>query len=257
MVNVWGYSLTSVIIVSLVSFIGIFTIAIRQDTLKKFLIYFVSFSAGALFGDVFIHLLPEIIEDYDFGLKISLYIIFGVIFSFIVEKIIHYKHHHKGYIEIYRHHHPKEISPFARMNILGDALHNFIDGLIIGGSYLIGIRAGVATTLAVILHEIPQEVGDFGVLLKGGFSRAKALLINFITALTAIAGVIISLLLDSYITNATVFLIAFSAGTFIYIAGSNLIPELHKDIEFNVSAFQTITFILGIGIMLILKFFEV
>jgi zinc and cadmium transporter len=209
----------------------------------------VSFSAGALLGDVFIHLLPETIET-GFTLASSLYILLGILFSFVIEKIIHWRHcHHSP-----THNHPH---PFALMNLVGDVFHNFLDGIIIGVSYLASIPVGIATTLAVVFHEIPQEIGDFGVLLHGGFKKSKALFLNFLTALTAILGAVIALLLSSSIQNLTTYLIPFTIGNFIYIASSDLIPELHK-CEFNTkqSFLQLATIILGILVMLTLTFLE-
>lgn len=247
--GVWAYSLISVIIVSLMSFIGVFTLSIKIDKLKKVLLYLVSFSAGALFGDVFIHLLPEIIKKSGFSLNVSLYLMSGIMFSFIVEKFVQWRHCHIPTSKEHAH-------PIATMNLFGDGLHNFIDGLIIGASYLASIPLGIATTVAVILHEIPQEIGDFGVLLHGGFSRGRALLFNFITALAAVVGAVISLLISPYTGNITIFLIPFAAGTFTYIAGSDLIPELHKEVEIKKSLLQLISIALGIAIMLILLLVE-
>lgn len=246
---IWTYTILSVLIVSIVSLIGILSLSIKGDKLKKTLIYTISFSAGALFGDAFIHLIPEAVEETGFGLKTSLYILSGIIFSFIAEKFIHWRHCHMP-------HSKEHIHPFAIMNLLGDGVHNFIDGLIIGASYLVSIPTGIATTIAVILHEIPQEIGDFGVLLQGGFSKSKALAFNFLTATTAVLGAIISLMLSSYIEGLTTFLIPFAAGNFIYIAGSDLIPELHKEVKFERSLIQLITFLLGIAIMVSLILIE-
>jgi len=209
----------------------------------------VSFSAGALFGDAFIHLLPEIVKEYGFTITISLSTLSGIVIFFIVEKVIHWKHCHQ-----HHHHHfgRKKIHPFALMNLLGDAIHNFIDGLIIGASYLVSIPAGIATTIAVALHEIPQEIGDFGVLLHGGFSRRKALLFNFFTALTALGGLLVVFMIHTEIKNITLYLIPFAAGGFIYIAGSDLIPEIHKEVKIKTSLLSLAYFILGIAVMLIL-----
>jgi len=249
MPNVWVYSLVSVFIVSLISFVGILTLSINTKKLKKILLYLVSFSAGALFGDAFIHLLPEIIEEAGFGLNISIYALFGIAFSFVIEKFIHWRHCHIPNSKEHAH-------PFAMMNLFGDGVHNFIDGVIIGASYLASIPIGIATTLAVIFHELPQEIGDFGVLLHGGFSRAKALLFNFITALTAVFGAAVALLIGSYINNITTFLLPFAAGTFIYIAGSDLIPELHKEVEAKKSLLQFVAIVLGVLVMLFLLVLE-
>tara|TARA_Y100000310_G_scaffold219247_1_gene220649 strand:+ start:17365 stop:18117 length:753 start_codon:yes stop_codon:yes gene_type:complete len=244
-ITVWYYSLISVFIISLISLVGILALSIKADSLKKLMMYMVSFSAGALFGDTFIHLLPEIANEVGFTFYVSIYIIVGIVFSFIVEKVIHWQHCH----------HPIEeghIQPFAKMNIFGDIVHNFLDGLIIGASYLVSIPVGIATTVAVILHEIPQEIGEFGVLIHGGFSKAKALFFNFIVSLSALVGVIIALTIGSRIENFTTFVIPFAAGSFIYIAGADLIPELHKETRISKSIIQFATFLLGISAMLIL-----
>lgn len=245
MITVWIYSLVSVLIVSLISFIGIFTFPIKGNKLKNMLLYFVSFSVGALLGDVFIHLLPEVVKDVGFSLNISAYILFGIITSFIIEKILHWRHSQTA--KVNAHH-----RPFATMNLLGDGIHNFIDGLIIGASYLAGFSVGIGSTIAVLLHEIPQEIGDYGVLIHGGFTKNKALFFNFLTALTAIIGVAISLFLSSSVGNMTTFLLPFAAGNFIYIAGSDLIPELHKEVSLKRNILQFIALISGVAVMALL-----
>ena len=239
MANLWLYTILSVVIVSLISFVGILTLTIKQKNLNKFLIYFVSFAAGALFGNAFIHLIPEAIEKVGLVIQVPVYILLGITFSFIAEKIIQWRHCHGD----------QKCHPFAYMNLLGDGVHNLIDGLIIASSYLVSIPIGLATTLAVIFHEIPQEVGDFGVLLHGGFTKSKALLLNFLSALTAVVGAVIALLLNNLIPNMTNFLIPFAAGTFVYIAGSDLIPELHKELSLKKSFIQLILFVLGIFVI--------
>jgi zinc and cadmium transporter len=248
MLEIWFYSLLSVFIVSCISLIGLFTITIKKETLNKMLLYFVSFSVGGLLGDAFIHLLPESIELNN-NLYLSFYIILGVIASFTVEKFIQWRHCHIPTSKEHPH-------PFAIMNLIGDSVHNFIDGLIIGASYLISLQIGFATTMAVIFHEIPQEIGDFGVLIHGGFKMKRALFLNFVTALTAIAGTIISLTIGSYSGNLTNFLLPFAIGSFIYIAGSDLIPELHKETKPIKSLIQLIMLLAGIGIMYIFLFLE-
>lgn len=249
MENVVLYSSLSVLAVSLMSLVGILTLSLSNRLLNKFLIYMISFSTGALFGDAFIHLLPEIVERYGFTVNVSIFIMSGIVFSFIIEKFIHWRHcHHPT-----THNHPH---PFAVMNLVGDVVHNLIDGLIIGASYLISIPVGFATTIAVILHEIPQEIGDFGVLVHGGFSKKKALLLNFLTALVSFIGLFVALYLGGATENITLFLVPFAAGNFIYIAGSDLIPELHKEVEAKKSLAQLLSFILGIGVMFLLLFVE-
>lgn len=242
------YAIISVLLVSLISLIGVLTIPVSDKRVKNFLLYFVSFSVGALLGDVFIHLLPEIAEETGFTQEISLYILGSIMVTFLIEKLVHWKHHidHKG------HHHP----PLTTMSLIGDGAHNFIDGLVIGASYLISIPVGIATTVAIVLHEIPQEIGNYGVLLHGGYTRAKALLFNFLSALTAVVGVIVALAMGTRVEGTIPFLSAFAAGSFIYIAAADLIPELHKEASLKKSIWQLITMILGIAAMYSLVFLE-
>jgi len=248
MLEIWLYSLLSVFFVSCISLIGLFTFSMKEKALRKILLYLVSFSVGGLLGDAFIHLLPESIKLNN-ELSLSFFILLGVIVSFIVEKFVQWRHCHIPTSKEHPH-------PFAIMNMIGDSVHNFIDGLIIGASYLTSIQIGIATTLAVMFHEIPQEMGDFSVLIYGGFKRNKALFLNFITALTAVAGTIISLIVGSYVKNLTNFLLPFAIGNFIYIASSDLIPELHKETKPSKSFMQLLMLLLGIGIMYLLLFIE-
>lgn len=248
----WLYSITSVVIVSLLSLVGLTAISIQQDKLKKILIYLVSFSTGALLGDAFIHLLPEAVEEGGgMTLTISISVLAGIVLAFVIEKFVHWHHcHHTHSPECLHKHHTDQIQSFAKMNLIGDSVHNFIDGLVIGGSYLVSFPVGIATTLAVILHEIPQEIGDFGILLHGGYTKKRALFLNFITALAAVAGAIMALLVSKSIPNLTQFLIPFAAGGFIYIAGSDLMPELHKETDSKKSFVQLVAFVLGILVMM-------
>ena len=246
--EIWAATLLSVIIVSAISVIGILTLAIKKTLLNKMILYFISFSAGALLGDAFLHLIPHSIQA-GFTFAVSGYILGGICLSFIVEKVIHWRHCHHPTTD--HHHHP-----FAIMNLVGDLVHNFIDGIIIAGSYLISIPIGLATTIAVVMHEIPQEIGDFGVLLHGGFTRGKALLFNFLVSLTAILGAIATLIVGSRIEGLVDILIPFAAGNFIYIAGADLIPEMHKETKITRSVIQLVTILLGIGIMALLMYVE-
>ncbi len=245
----FAFALLSVIIISLVSLVGVLTLSFRADKLKRALIYLVSFAAGALMGDVFIHLLPEVAEGNGFTIYVSGFALLGIGTSFAIEKFVHWRHCHVPTSKEHPH-------PFAIMNLVGDGVHNFIDGLIIGVSYIVSVPVGIATTIAVFLHEIPQEIGDFGVLLHGGFSRGRALFMNFLIALTAVLGVLTVFFLESIVEGALPWLTAFAAGTFLYIAGSDLIPELHKENGLRKGILQFVFFILGIAVMYLLVFLE-
>jgi zinc and cadmium transporter len=239
----WLYSLLSVIIVSSISLIGLFTFAVKEKNMKRLLPYMVSFSVGGLLGNALFHLLPESIE-LNSRMNLSLFVLVGIITSFLIEKYIHWRHCHIPTSKQHPH-------PFAIMNLVGDAVHNLIDGLIIGASYLSSVSLGASTTLAIIFHEIPQEIGDYGVLIHGGFKRNRALLMNFFTAITAVAGTAISIVIGSYAQGLSNFLIPFALGSFIYIASSDLIPELHKETEPSKSVLQFLMICLGIAVMYI------
>jgi zinc and cadmium transporter len=244
----WLNSLVSVFIVSIVSLVGIFTLAIKERRLKRILLFLVSFSAGSLFGAAFLHLLPEAFEGYGLNMQVPLYVISGILLFFVLEKFIYWRHCHIPTSKQHPH-------PVAFMNVVGDSLHNLIDGMIIAGAYLAGPALGITTTIAVILHEIPQEIGDFGVLLHAGLTKYKALLFNFLSALTAFIGAIISLVVGVHIEGYLLFLLPLTAGGFIYIAGSDLIPELQKETSPSKSFLQLIFIVLGILVMVSLKIF--
>src|SRR3989338_49 len=225
------YAIVSVIIVSLVSLAGVLTLSFGEKKLHKFLLILVSLSAGTLLGGAFLHLLPEVVEERGFTLAVSFSALGGVLVFFLIEKWIHDHHcepmpheqhshlHHEPHIHLDKPHH------VGTLTLFGDGLHNLLDGLVIAGSYLVSVPAGVATTIAVILHEVPQEIADFGVLLYSGFSKWRALFYNFLSAATAIVGAIIGLILGARSEMFVLLVLPFAAGGFLYIAGSNLIPD--------------------------------
>ncbi len=240
------YIMLSVIIVSAISLIGLLTFFVRSANIGKIALYLVGLSVGALLGDVFIHLLPDAFQKSN-GTLIGIYVIVGIAFSFVVEKFIHWRHCHVVSDE----HH---IHSFTYMNIIGDSVHNFIDGLVIAGAYFVNTPAGIATTIAVAMHEIPHEFGNFGVLVHGGFTRLKAILFNGLTALTALLGAIVGILIGTT-QGLFIFLVPFAAGNLVYIAGTDLIPELHKhtescDIDASESIKQFIAIAIGVGLMI-------
>jgi len=245
--EVWIYTLVSVFIVSLISLIGIFTLSLKRERLKKILLLLVSFSAGGLFGDAFIHLLPESFGRLGVNLITSLYIMLGVLIFFSLEKFVRWRHCHITGSEEHLH-------PIVTMNLVGDTVHNLIDGMVIGGSYLVNIPLGITTTIAVILHEIPQEIGDFGVLVHGGLDINRAIIFNFLSALAAVLGAIISLVIGPKVEGFSLALLPITAGGFLYIAGSDLIPELQHDVKVSTSLWQFVLIILGVAIMSMLVF---
>jgi len=247
--NPWLYSLMSVFLVSLLSFVGLLFIALKEESLKKILLFLVSFAAGSLLGDAFLHLLPKAIEELGVGLEMPLAILVGILTFFVLEKFISWRHCHIPTSKEHPH-------PVVFMNLVGDGFHNFTDGVVIAASFLVSVPLGIATALAVLFHEIPQEIGDFGVLIHGGFSKERALFFNFTSALMAVAGAVFTLFLGVRFISLMRLLIPFTAGGFIYIAGSDLIPELHKETNLAKSLLQMLGLILGIGVMLTLLLIE-
>lgn len=238
-----NFILISISIVSLISLIGIFTFA---QAFERILFALIAFAAGTLLGAAFFDLLPEAIEKSNdiFG-----YVLAGVLFFFILERFIFWRHCHDGKCDVHA---------FTYLNLLGDSIHNYIDGMIIAASYMSSIPIGIAATLAIVFHELPQEIGDYGILIYGGFSKRRALFYNFISALAAFLGAI-SIIFFPFIffsiENSIAFLLSFGAGGFIYIASADLIPELHKVIDKRKSSIQLIVLILGIAVIWIASIF--
>lgn len=250
------YALLSVVAVSLVSLIGLAAISINEKKLHNFIFLLVALAIGALLGDAFIHLIPEAFEGTlgpDFA---PFLIIAGILVFFALEKIFSWHHihttaEHSGHLLIDE---AAKIKPIGYLILTSDAFHNFIDGVIIGAGYLVSVEVGIATTLAIILHEIPQEIGDFGILLHAGFSKAKALLFNFFSALSAILGAIFSLILganDEFLGWA----LPIAAGAFIYIAVADLVPELHKQ-RGRRAYLEVLTILIGVLGVYLIKFIE-
>jgi zinc and cadmium transporter len=239
-------SIVATIIISLLSLIGVATLFINKKIISKISICFVAFSTGALIGGAFLHLLPEAVELSD-GLNPFIFLIFGLMVFFILERYLKWHHCHKD--------DGCEVHTFTYMSLIGDGIHNFIDGLIIVSAFVISKELGIATAIAVAAHELPQELGDFGLLIHGGFSRTKALFWNFISSLTSIAGAVVGFIMINSFNNIASFLLPFAAGGFIYIAMSDLIPELHKEPKMSKSIFNFTLFAVGIIFMLFIKLY--
>jgi zinc and cadmium transporter len=237
------YIFIATLVVSLISFVGVVSLALKDNILNKILLILIGLSAGALMGGAFLHLLPEAVEANS-ELEIYLLVLVGFILFFLIEKLLHWRHCHKGQCDVHTFHY---------MNLVGDSIHNFIDGLIMAASYVVSIPLGITTTIAIATHEIPQEIGDFGVLLYGGFSKRKAILMNFVVALTAIVGGIFGFFLSSLINNIVIYILPFAAGGFIYIAATDLVPEIRKELNMKKYMATLLMFICGILLMWLTK----
>jgi zinc and cadmium transporter len=250
----WVLSLVSVAGVSLVSLAGLVTLSMNEARVRGLATLLVSFAVGALLGDAFIHLIPQTFMRETDTLGPSLLILGGMLLFFSVEKLLRHEHG-----PLHRHHHPEagERPELAAINILGDAIHNFIDGVLIAASYLVSPALGLATSVAVLCHEIPQELGDFGVLIHSGSSVRRAVLLNLGSASVAVLGAVAALLLGEVSGPATTeVLIPIAAGGFVYIAAADLIPELQHDRTGRALVAQVTLIALGMGVMGLLTALE-
>lgn len=246
--SVWVSTFLAVLVISALSLTGALVLVLNSGTLQRGLVVLISFAAGALLGDAFVHLLPEIAEsETGLDLVASLALLGGVVVFFVLEKILHWHHSHIPHEDV--------LHPVAVTNLVGDGLHNFVDGAIVAGSFIVSPQLGLATSVAVALHEIPQELGDFGILVHAGMKPRRALTLNFATGLAAVAGGIATLAFASVADIERVFL-PFSAGAFVYIASTDLIPELHKEPEPGKSVVQLLALLAGVAVMVALLALE-
>ncbi len=241
----WLYALGSVVLISLISLVGVITLSLNERLLRKLIFALVAMSVGALFGDAFIHLLPEAYEEAPGSIMPSIYVLTGIIGFFILEKFLRWRHEHS--LEACC-----PLHPVGHINLVADGLHNFVDGILVASSYMVSLPVGIATTVAVVLHEIPQEIGDFSILVHAGFSKTRALLLNLLSASLAVLGAILALLVGSSLEGFSSIIIPLTAGGFIYIAGSDLVPELHKVHEPGKSIMQFGAMAAGVFIMFLL-----
>ena len=239
--------------ISLISLIGVSVISLQTERLRGMLFMLVALAVGALLGDAFFHLLPEAFDENTNSALVSTLVMAGLLLFFWFEKLLHWHHGHHG--EVAEIDNEVHIKPLGKLILWSDGLHNFLDGLIITASFLVSKELGFATTLAIVLHEIPQEIGDFGVLLHAGYTKSKAILYNFISALAALLGVFVIILLGDFVEQLIVWILPFAAGTFIYIAAADLVPELHRQRGSN-TVLEFVAILIGAGMMYLLLYLE-
>jgi zinc and cadmium transporter len=243
---IWLYSILSVTVISLLSFSGALALVFKEKNLSKIFFYLTSFSAGVILGDVFIHLIPETFKNSEKIEEVSILVLLGIILFFIFEKYITWWHHSLPVED-------KHMHPAVHTILWGDGLHNLVDGMIIAGSFLVSPSIGLATTIAIAFHEIPHEIGNLGVLIEFGLSAKRALFFNFLSALPAIVGAIIVLLLGAQLESFITYVLSFTIGGFIYIACSHLMPKLNdQHLKFSQACLQLIIFLSGIVLMSLL-----
>ena len=237
------YIIVATLVISLSSLMGVITLSFKPVFLQRILLLLVSLSAGTMLGGAIIHLLPEAAEMLEINQTLTITLL-SFCFFFLVEKTLHWRHCHKQNCHIHE---------FGYLNLIGDSIHNFIDGLVIAGAFLVNPSLGITTSLAIILHEIPQEIGDFGVLLHSGFSKRQAVLSNLGVAFTALMGGVLGYFLGSVMNGLQPILLCLAAGGFIYIATSDLIPEIRKEASLKKWLTSYGMFILGLIIMWVSK----
>lgn len=257
----WAAALLSVLALSVASLAGALTLSLGQGRLERVIFLLVAFAVGAMLGGAFLHLIPESYEALGGGPETGLLVLAGVLAFFVLEKFLHWRHQHGAPEAIagatghsHAHHPPggaDDAAPFALIAIVGSAAHNLIDGAVVAAAYLVSIPTGVVTTLAVMLHEIPQEIGNFGVLVYAGHSPRRALLYNFASGLVGLVGAGLVLTVGSNVEGLADMLLPVTAGAFLYIAGSDLIPELNRRHSYPATKAvgQLVMMVLGIALM--------
>lgn len=247
--NILFFSIIATLVVSAISLAGALTLFLKDQILHKIVFYLVAISTGSLMGGALLHLIPEAIETAD-GVRsienVFIWVLIGFSLFFILERILHWHHCHKngGHCHVHS---------FTYLSLIGDGLHNFIDGIVIVAAFSLSVELGIATTIGVVIHEIPQEISDFGVLLYGGFSKIKALFFNFLSAALAVLGAVCGFALIQIAQGLVPLLVALTAGGFIYVSASDLIPELHKESKFWKSLIAFGCFFVGVGLMYLLR----
>ncbi|RME77522.1 ZIP family metal transporter [Candidatus Woesearchaeota archaeon] len=244
------YIFVSVLAVSLLAILAAIPFLLKKDVPHSWLMALLSLSVGTLLGGVFLHFLPEAFEQ-GFHEEEAFILIAGFLVFFIIEKFVHGHHQHKvkGQKHDCGHHHGYHLAP---INLIGDGIHNFLDGLVIAGAYLVSVPLGIAATINVALHELPQEFADMGILLFSGFSKKKAIFFNFLSAITAIAGAGVGIVVVGASESIAHMIIPFAAGSFLYIASANLVPELHRHCGFKETVVHIIAILVGVGLMVLL-----
>ena len=229
----------------LMALVGAVTFLFSQKILKQITFILIAFSAGTLLGGGMLHLLPEALDMLGVT-AVFLTAIIGFSLFFLVEKFLHWHHCHNEEGECPH--------PFTYLILFGDGIHNLLDGLAIAAAFLIDIRLGIITTLVIISHELPQELGNFAILIHGGIEKKKALLYNFLAQLTSVLGGILGFYLAE-IFNFKPYMLAFAAGGFIYIAASDLIPEIKREGSLGKSITTYLLFLTGIIFMILIKYY--
>lgn len=229
---------------------GLFLV-LSESSREKILPHGISFAIGALLAVAFWSLIPHAFEEVkaDQFQALSGTILAGILGFFVLEKLLIWRHCHSGSCETHgddEHTHHKDHQSAGTLIIIGDGIHNFVDGVLIAAAFLTDIKLGIITSLAVAAHEIPQEVGDFAILLQNGYSKSKALLYNMLTSFTTVIGGILAHYYLEDLQAILPFFLVLAASSFIYIAVADLIPSLHKKTDIKTSLHQIMLIFCGV-----------
>jgi zinc and cadmium transporter len=245
--TIWIYSLLSIAAISGMSLVGLITLSMTGTNLQRITKPMVSVAVGVMLGNALIHMIPEAFEKLGNGTTVPLLVIAGVFMFFIVERMLHCRHECSK---------PHEAHDIGLMSLTADMLENFIDGVIIGAAYLVNIEAGIAATIAVLVHELPTELSDYSVLVHSGFERKRALLLNLASSVTAFIGVILALSIGASVENFAAYVLPVAAGCFIYLAAGGLIPRYLKSTSLSGSFLHIVLMAVGVAAMLALTLLE-
>ena len=231
------------LLMSAIAMIGSVTLILKPATLDRLLLPLVAFAAGSLIGGAFFHMIPAGLDAAGDALSVGIAVVTGFTVFFILEQLLHWHHCHRAQSECRQ--------PLTYLVLIGDGLHNFLGGMAIAGTFLIDIRLGITSWLAAAAHEVPQELGDFGVLVHGGWSKKRALIFNVLSGLTFLLGGLLAYGLSFQMDVS--WLIPFAAGNFLYIGASDLVPEVNKHKNFKANAVHLLAFVLGLALLLFAK----
>lgn len=230
-------------LMSAIALVGSVSLTLREETLKKLLLPLVALSAGTLLGGALFHMIPASVDKLGNHLSIYIWILIGFALFLALEQFLHWHHCHRA---------PSEHRPLTYLILIADGVHNFIGGMAVAGAFLIDIKVGISAWLAAAAHEVPQELGDFGILIHGGWKKRQALLYNFLSALTFLVGGIVAY--TASLTIDVTFLLPFAAGNFIYIAATDLIPEIKHEGSARLNLIHFFSFLAGLALLLVVRF---
>lgn len=239
--EIWIYTILSVVAVSLVALSGIVLLSVNKRYQETVLFVLVSFAVGSMIGNVLFELLPESYEGIGDFVTIGWLVVLGLVIFFIIENVHMFHKHHLP--------RKKSLKSVGYMNLVADGIHNFTDGILIAVSWMISYEVGLSTTIAIFIHELPQELSDYGILIKAGFKKKKALLYNLLSAASSVFGALLALTVGQRVEGFAVYLLPVAAGCFIYLSLFSLLPLIVKGNSLGKTLLQILILVSGVVLM--------